>query len=251
MMDALGHPQSVFLAGGTSEIGLAIVRELMSTRIERLVLAGRNHTDMTLTAASFAHNNRKLDVLDLDISHTELHEICLDQAFGGGDIDVAIMAIGVLGNQAEDELDVKKAMKVIRVNSSDSIELTMRVFERMAKQGHGTLVVLSSIAAVRPRRANFIYGAGKAGLDAFTQGLIELGNEVGVKVILVRPGFVRTKMTAGMEDAPFSVYPHEVAADTVDAIRKNKSIIYSPAQVGAVAVALRNLPRPLLRKLPR
>ena len=91
MMDALGHPQSVFLAGGTSEIGLAIVRELMSTRIERLVLAGRNHTEMTLTAASFAHNNRKLDVLDLDISHTELHEICLDQAFGGGDIDVAIM----------------------------------------------------------------------------------------------------------------------------------------------------------------
>ena len=110
MMDALGHPQSVFLAGGTSEIGLAIVRELMSTRIERLVLAGRNHTEMTLTAASFAHNNRKLDVLDLDISHTELHEICLDQAFGGGDIDVARHAnpglARIHGSQRRNQIDI-------------------------------------------------------------------------------------------------------------------------------------------------
>ncbi|CAB4862678.1 unannotated protein [freshwater metagenome] len=251
MIDALGHPQSVLLAGGTSEIGLAIVDALIGSRTQRIALAGRNQGAMTSTAATLEAPGRSVSIVHLDVEEKGQIEVALDAIFSDGDIDIAVMAIGVLGNQSLNEVNVDQAMSVIRINSTDSIELTFRIFQRMANQGHGTLVVISSIAAVRPRRANFIYGAGKAGLDAFTQGLIELGNEVGVKVILVRPGFVRTKMTADLEEAPFTVNPSDVANDTIDAIRKGRTIIYSPAQVGAVALALRNLPRPLLRKLPR
>lgn len=251
MIDALGQPQSVFLAGGTSEIGLAIVRELIGPRVDRIVLAGRNLSQMAQDAEPFQVSGHTVSIVELDVEDTAGHEGALDSVFSQGDIDIAIMAIGVLGIQSDDERDVDSAMRTIRVNSTDSIELTFRTFQRLVQQGHGTMIVLSSIAAVRPRRANFIYGAGKAGLDAFVQGLIELGNEVGIKVILVRPGFVRTKMTAGMAEAPFSLDPIDVAKDIKNAIGKGKSLIYSPAQIGPLATALKVIPRPILRKLPR
>jgi decaprenylphospho-beta-D-erythro-pentofuranosid-2-ulose 2-reductase len=252
-MDALGNPQSMVLLGGTSEIGRAIVDALASPRLTRVVLAGRPGTglDQAMDDVATTHHGIAVTTAVLDVEDAATHDPALDAAFNDGDIDVVILAIGVLGDQGADEVDADAAARVMRINGADSSALALRAYQRLAQQGHGTLVVISTIAAVRPRRANFIYGASKAGLDAFTQGLIELGRESGVQVVLVRPGFVRTRMTEGMAEAPFTVDPSDVGRDVAQAVRKKRSIIYSPAQVAAVAGVLKALPRPVLRRLPR
>jgi decaprenylphospho-beta-D-erythro-pentofuranosid-2-ulose 2-reductase len=251
VIDSLGNAQSILLAGGTSEIGLAVVQELSSSRLERVVLAGRDLVALKAAGASLSIGGAVVDEVTLDIEATATHDALLDQAFAVGDIDVAIVAIGLLGDQAKDEQDADAVEHILKVNFTDSATLCLRILQRLAAQGHGTLVVFSSVAAVRARRANFIYGAGKAGLDAFVQGLIEMGRDCGVEVVLVRPGFVRTRMTQGMAEAPFTVDPADVARDVANAMRKGRTIVYSPAPVGAVAATLKVLPRPILRKMPR
>jgi len=251
VIDSLGNAQSILLAGGTSEIGLALVQELSSPRLDRVVLAGRSIEDLDKAGATLSRSAARIESVALDIEQTTHHDALLDGIFAAGDVDVAIMAIGVLGEQSKDEQDPDAVEHVLKVNFTDSATLCLRLFQRLAAQGHGTLVVFSSVAAVRARRANFIYGASKAGLDAFTQGLIEMGRENGVNVVLVRPGFVRTKMTEGMPEAPFTVDASDVAHDVANAMRKGRTIVYSPAPVAAVAATLKVLPRPVLRKMPR
>jgi decaprenylphospho-beta-D-erythro-pentofuranosid-2-ulose 2-reductase len=246
VINALGEPQSLLLVGGTSDIGNAILDALATPRLERVVLTGRDPEALPATRGGLATER-----ILVDVEAPQEAASALDAVFDAGDIDVAILAVGLLGDQAADEHDADRMARVLRVNGVDAAHAALTIFRRMARQGHGTLVVLSSIAAVRPRRSNFIYGAGKATIDAVAQGLIEVGRECGVDVILVRPGFVRTRMTVGLPEAPFTVDASDVADDVVEALRKKRSIVYSPAAVGAVAGVLKVLPRPLLRKLPR
>jgi len=121
----------------------------------------------------------------------------------------------------------------------------------MRAQGQGTIVVLSSVAAVRPRKANFVYGAAKAGLDAFARGLTDSLHGTGVRVLLVRPGFVTGRMTAGMAPAPMATTPEQVGAATAAALRGRKSAVWIPAPLGGLAVALRLIPRPAWRRVSR
>jgi len=122
--------------------------------------------------------------------------------------------------------------------------------DALQRQGHGSLVALSSAAAERPRRSNFAYGASKAGLDAFYTGLTEALRPCGIKVSVIRPGFVHTKMTAGMKAAPLSVTPEQVAEVIVDAVANGRELAWAPAPMRYVMSALRHVPRPLFRRLP-
>jgi len=110
--------------------------------------------------------------------------------------------------------------------------------------------VLSSVAGVRVRRANYVYGAAKYGLDGFAQGLSETLDGSGVSLYLVRPGFVRTKMTAGRPAAPFAVDADRVGADIVAGIERGRPVIWSPPALGWLFSVLRLLPRPIWRRLP-
>jgi decaprenylphospho-beta-D-erythro-pentofuranosid-2-ulose 2-reductase len=121
----------------------------------------------------------------------------------------------------------------------------------MRAQGHGTIVVLSSVAAVRPRKANFVYGAAKAGLDAFARGLTDSLHGTGVRVLLVRPGFVTGRMTAGMPPAPLATTPEQVGAATAAALRRRQAAVWIPAPLAGLALALRLIPRPLWRRISR
>jgi decaprenylphospho-beta-D-erythro-pentofuranosid-2-ulose 2-reductase len=123
----------------------------------------------------------------------------------------------------------------------------------MRAQGHGTIVVLSSIAAVRPRKANFVYGAAKSGLDAFGRGLADSLHGTGVDVLLVRPGFVIGRMTAGMTPAPLATTPAAVGAAVAARLRGTSpgGQVWVPATLAPVASAFRMLPRPLWRRMPR
>jgi decaprenylphospho-beta-D-erythro-pentofuranosid-2-ulose 2-reductase len=122
--------------------------------------------------------------------------------------------------------------------------------ERLRTQGHGTLLLLSSVAGERVRKANFVYGSSKAGADGFFQGLGDRLAGSGVDVMIVRPGFVRTKMTAGMSDAPMTTSPEAVATAVTNALARNREIVWVPPPLRLVMAVVRHLPRPLFRRLP-
>src|SRR5581483_3766416 len=148
---------------------------------------------------------------------------------------------GVLGEQERDERDAESALRVIDVNFRAAVSLGIPVAQRLRAQGHGTIVVLSSVAGERARRDNFVYGASKAGLDAFFQGLADSLVGSGVQVVVVRPGFVHTRMTAGRPPAPFSTTPDRVAADIVRGVGRGSVTVWSPGVLRPVMAALRTV----------
>lgn len=251
MMDALGEPQGVLVLGGSSEIALATVRALPRGRLRRVVLAGRPSAARDEAAASLTQAGiAGVETVDFDAADTASHAAVIDAVFDAGDIDVTLLAFGVLGDQAEAEADPDAAVAVATVNYTGAVSVGLRVAARLRRQGHGTLVVLSSVAGDRARRSNFVYGSTKAGLDAFAQGLGDALHGTGARVLIVRPGFVRTRMTQGMEEAPMTIDPQDVAAIIVKALRKGRETVYAPGPLRFVMAGLKTVPRPLFRKLP-
>jgi len=250
MKDALGSAQSVLVLGGTSEIALATVRALVGERVTRVVLAARDPQRAAAAGAEFTAAGAQVETASFDAADPATHQAVVDDVFGReGDIDVVLLAFGVLGDQETDEVDPAATRAVIDVNYTAAASVMVAVTERLRRQGHGTLVVLSSVAAERPRRANFVYGSSKAGLDAFAQGLSDAVQGSGVSVLVVRPGFVHSRMTEGMEAAPFATTPDVVAQAIVDGLRSGAHTVWAPAKLRYVMAVLRHLPRPVFRKL--
>jgi len=160
-----------------------------------------------------------------------------------------VVAFGILGDQSRAERDPAVAAALARTNVVGGISLLVALAERMREQGHGAIVVLSSVAAERPRRSNFAYGATKAGLDAFAQGLGDALVADGVHVLVVRPGFVRTKMTVGLEPAPLATDADAVARTIEAGLRRRAHTVWAPPALRWVLAVLRHLPRPLFRRL--
>ena len=167
------------------------------------------------------------------------------------DVDLVISAAGVLVPQADLERDVRLAAAMIETNFTGHVSTLLAVAARMRAQGRGTIVVLSSVAAVRPRKANPVYGSAKAGLDAFARGLADLLHGTGVRVLLVRPGFVTGRMTAGMPPAPLATTPEAVGQATAAALRRGRATVWVPPALAGLAVGLRLVPRPLWRRISR
>jgi decaprenylphospho-beta-D-erythro-pentofuranosid-2-ulose 2-reductase len=174
----------------------------------------------------------------------------IEKAFADGDIDVTLVAFGILGDQDAAWTDVAAARELAEVNYVGAVTVGVALAERLRRQGHGSLVALSSAAAERPRRANFVYGSTKAGLDSFYTGLTDALRPSGVYVSVVRPGFVHTRMTEGMKAAPLSQTPQQVADVIVAAVRTRREQAWAPAPMRWVMSVLRHLPRALFRKLP-
>lgn len=172
MINAVGDPQSVLLLGGTSEIGWAILEALPRARLARVVLAGRPSPELEARRTQLMGRGiASVEIVGFDALDTATHGAVVDQVFDAGDIDVIILAFGLLGDQSALEADPALAVQVIETNYVGAVSVGLHVARRLRAQGHGKLVVLSSVAGDRARRANFIYGSSKAGLDAFAQGL--------------------------------------------------------------------------------
>ena len=249
MNNALGQPQSLLLLGGSSEIGLATARRLVAERTRRVHLAGRPSPALRTAAADLEALGAQVTVHDFDAAAPETHEEVLGKIFAEGDIDVVLLAFGVLGDQLHDERHPMSAAAVAQVNYVGAVTSGLSAVAGLRGQGHGTLVVLSSVAAERARRANFIYGSTKAGLDAFAQGLADSLHGTGVHVLVVRPGFVHGRMTEGRPPAPLATTPDVVADAIVDGLRRGSGTVWVPGSLRAVMSVLRHLPRPLFRRL--
>jgi decaprenylphospho-beta-D-erythro-pentofuranosid-2-ulose 2-reductase len=157
----------------------------------------------------------------------------------------------VLTPQQLMEGDPRQAAALIDTNFTSHVTVLLGIAAQLRKSGRGTIVILSSVAAIRPRKANFVYGSAKAGLDAFGRGLADSLHGSGVRVLLVRPGFVTGRMTAGMAPAPLASTPPQVGAAVADALAGTSSLVFVPRSVGVLAVAMRLIPRPLWRQLRR
>ena len=251
MINAVGTPQSVLLLGGTSEIGQAIVRRYASAVPGlRVVLAARPSDRLNRLAAGLTEIGCAVETLDFDATATGSHVAVIDKAFAGGDVDIAVVAFGLLGDAEQLWQDVDKAVELATVNYTAAVSVGVALAGRMRTQGHGAILALSSVAGERVRRSNFVYGSSKAGMDGFYLGLGEALAPSGVSVTVVRPGFVKTKMTEGMSPAPLSVNADQVAEIAVSAVRNRRELVWAPAPLRAMFSILRHIPRPIFRRLP-
>ena len=251
MENALGQPQTIVLLGGTSDIGLAIVRQLLSPTTRTVVLACRDTERGERAAAGLHHRSLAIDVVSFEATATDTHvDFAASLREKYGDIDVAIVAFSLLGDGAVTSVDVPSAVEISEVNFTGVVSSTIAIANQMRQQGHGSIVMLSSVAGERVRRANPVYGATKAGIDGFAQGLGDTLAGDGVQMLIVRPGFVVSKMTTGLKAAPFATTPEKVADATVKGLRSRRRTVWVPGILRYVFSVLRHLPGPVWRRLP-
>jgi decaprenylphospho-beta-D-erythro-pentofuranosid-2-ulose 2-reductase len=250
MINSLGEPQSVLLLEGTSDIALATVRAWVGVDGLRVVLAARPTPRRSEAAAELRGLGVEVLELDFEAEQPHTHPDLVREAFTHGDVDVALVAVGVLEDEERSWQEHDLAVHNAQVNFVAPVSLGVCLAQAMRAQGHGVVVALSSVAGERVRRSNFVYGSSKAGMDGFFLGLGEALRGTGVDVLVVRPGFVHTKMTRGREAAPLSVTAEEVAAAIVDGVARRRTLVWVPRAMRPVMSGLRHVPRPLFRKLP-
>jgi decaprenylphospho-beta-D-erythro-pentofuranosid-2-ulose 2-reductase len=216
------------------------------------VLAARKPESCDGAAAELrAAGASDVQAVAFDATDFGSHEAFVRSAFDRfGDFDLVIVAFGVLGDQERAEHDPAEARRIVESNFGGAVSVLVEITNRLRAQGHGTIVVLSSVAGERARRSNFVYGSSKAGLDAFCQGLGDSLLGTGVRVVIVRPGFVYTKMTQGMAAAPLATTPEAVADAIVGALGRRQEIVWVPSSLRYVMSVLRHVPRAVFRRLP-
>src|ERR1700722_4198379 len=242
-----GRLSRVLLLGGTSEIGLAILSALDLGPDTEVILAGRDPQRLEAAGKSLG---RPVEVAEYDAMQTDSHQAFADQVCAGGVPDLVIAATGVLIGQERVQRDGGMAAPMIETNFPGPVTALLAFGEAMRRRGSGTIVVLSSVAAVRPRKFNSVYGATKAGLDAFARGYADSLHGTGVRVLLVRPGFVTGRMTEGMKAAPLATTPEKVGAAVAGALRGEgqgggKSVVWVPAPLAGLATVMKLVPRPV------
>lgn len=250
MRNALGSVQSVLVLGGTSDIGLEIARRLRDGGARRIVLAGRDPSALDRAAEGLRMPGVEVTLGAFDADAVDGHTAAMTTLFAGVDVDVVVAAWGVLGDQAAAEASAAAAVAVARTNYLGAVSALTITANLLREQGHGALVVLSSVAGERVRRSNYVYGSTKAGLDGFCQGLAAALVGSGVHLLVVRPGFVPTKMTAGLDVPPLSTTPEAVAEAAVAGLTAGRSVVWVPASMRAVMLVLRHLPTAVFRRLP-
>jgi decaprenylphospho-beta-D-erythro-pentofuranosid-2-ulose 2-reductase len=249
-MDALGAPQSVLVLGGGSDIAAATLRRLVAGRTRRVVLAGRRTEAFAGLTAELQAAGARVDAIAFDADRTESHPAVIDAAFDEhGPFDVVLVAFGLLGDPDTSAERHDEAVAVVRTTMLGGVSVLVPAAERLRRQGHGRLVVLSSLGAERPRASNAVYSAAKAGLDGFATALGDRLAGSGVRVMVVRPAFVATKMTAGRTPLPMAVSAGEVADAIVGGLRRGAETVWVPRRGRWAMLAARAIPRAAFRRL--
>lgn len=251
-----GPFRRVLVLGGTSEIAAAIVRELAAGDPCEVALAGRDEQGLHDVAQQLRGAGcTRVQTLPLEASAPDTHRAAIAHGIEllGGGVDLVLLAVGLLGERGGwgggDPVNVRGAVEVLEVNVLGAGSLLLESARALRAQRGGTIVVLSSVAAERPRATNPVYCASKAGLDALAQGLADALAPSGVRLMVVRPGFVRTRMTRGLPVPPLACDPGDVARATVRGLRRGAHTVWAPAALRWAMVVVRLLPRPLFRRL--
>ncbi|MGA8123438.1 MAG: SDR family NAD(P)-dependent oxidoreductase [Mycobacterium sp.] len=249
-MDDTGA-STVLILGGRSEIGIELAVRLAPGA--SVVLAARDadrlgeQTAAICAAGAAAVSTVEFDADDLDSHGPLVASIIADY----GSIDTAVLAFGILGDQGRAEADAAHAVAVVHTDYVAQVSLLTHLAATMRQAGRGALVVFSSVAGVRVRRANYVYGSAKAGLDGFASGLADALYGTSVRLLIVRPGFVIGRMTQGMAPAPLASTPSQVAAATARALAKGRRTVWIPWALRPLFFCMRLLPQFVWRRMPR
>lgn len=243
--------ETVVILGGRSEIGVAVARRLAPGAT--VVLAARRPDDLLAEAEVLrAAGAATVDTVEFDADDLAAQRGVLDAIVGRhGPLDVVVVAFGILGDQARAEREAEHARAIVHTDYVAHVTVLTHLAQILRGQGSGTLVVFSSVAGARVRRANYVYGSAKAGLDGFASGLADALHGTGARLLLVRPGFVVGRMTEGMAPAPLSSTPDQVADATVAALRSGRGEVWVPRALRPLFGIARHLPRAIWRRLPR
>jgi short-subunit dehydrogenase len=252
MQDTAATPaEVVVIFGGRSEIGLGLAQLLAPGAA--VVLAARGADRLAgQMAAVRAAGATAVHTVEFDADDLDSHAPVLAKLVGEfGPIGTAVLAFGILGDQGRAEADPAHAVAIVHTDYVAQVSLLTLLASAMRDAGRGALVVFSSVAGVRVRRANYVYGSAKAGLDGFASGLSDALHGSGVRLLIVRPGFVIGRMTAGMDPAPLSSTPEQVAAATARALAKGRRTVWVPWALRPLFAGMKLLPQSVWRRLPR
>lgn len=237
--------------GGRSEIGLQLAVRLAPGATVVLAARGADRLDAEAAtvreAGAAAVYTVEFDADDL-ASHGPLVARLIAEH---GPLGTAVLAFGILGDQTRAETDADHAVAIVHTDYVAQISLLTHLAAAMRSAGRGALVVFSSVAGVRVRRANYVYGSAKAGLDGFACGLADALHGSGVRLLIVRPGFVIGRMTEGMDPAPLSSTPAQVADATAGALAAGRRTVWVPWALRPMFFGMKLLPQAVWRRLPR
>jgi short-subunit dehydrogenase len=238
------------LTGATSAIAQAAARPF-ATDGDSLVLAGRDPDRLQSVADDLrARGAARIETLEIDFLETGRCAGVVEQArelLGG--LDVLLVAQGTLPDQAACESDVEQTLREHSLNMTSTIALLVPAANLFEAQGHGCLAVITSIAGVRGRRSNYVYGAAKAGVSAFLEGLRGRMAACGVSVVDIRPGFVDTPMTADIPKNPLFASAADVGQRVYRAVSRGEDVVYTPWFWRWIALVLQCIPRAIFKRL--
>lgn len=242
---------AVVIFGGRSEIGVELAARLAAGAT--LVLAARAADRLDEQVAALrAAGAAAVHTVEFDADDLAAHGPLVQRLITEfGPIGVAVLAFGILGEQARAEGDAGHAVAIVHTDYVAQISLLTHLAAAMRTAGRGAIVVFSSVAGVRVRRANYVYGSAKAGLDGFASGLADALHGSGVRLLIVRPGFVIGRMTDGMDPAPLSSTPQQVADATMRALARGRRTVWVPWALRLMFFGMRLLPQAIWRRLPR
>ena len=252
MENAFAQPQSVVVLGGSSDIARAITKKLCAQRARVVIVAGRDQSRLDESAREAEeYGATTTGTVVFDANDPASARRVVDESFDlvAGTVDLVVVAVGLLGDQERDRDDPDAAARVMTVNVTWPVAALAQVRRRLVDQGSGRIVVLSSVAAIRVRPSNYLYGGAKAGLDRLCVAMAQTLEGTGVSLHVVRPAVVRTRMTVGLSEPPFTTGANEVATNVLAGLARGDQVIWSPPVVRYVFAVLRHLPARLFRRL--
>jgi decaprenylphospho-beta-D-erythro-pentofuranosid-2-ulose 2-reductase len=252
MENAFGQPQTLIVLGGTSDIARGLTKKLCAARAHTVVLAARNQTLLDeASAEATTYGAATVDTVVFDANDVSDAGRVVSECFDKVDdtVDLVVVAVGLMGDQLEKEDDATLAGEVANVNFSWPVAALAETRRRLVAQGSGRILVMSSVASVRVRRSLYLYGGAKAGLDRLCQGMADSLEGTGVTLQLLRPGVVRTRMSVGLPNVPFTTDVDEVVKNVMKGLANGEPVIWSPPILRYAFLVLRHLPRSVWRKV--
>jgi decaprenylphospho-beta-D-erythro-pentofuranosid-2-ulose 2-reductase len=241
----------VAVLGATRGMGRALARR-MAERGDAVFLLGRDPRDLERSARDLEVRSGKgvVGFAACDLERPETFGPALDAAAAGlGGLDTVVVTAGLFATQDRLEADPELARRLLLVNFTNTVAFCEAARVRLLARGGGTLCAFSSVAGERGRKPVILYGAAKAGLTRYLEGLDHKFRAAGLRTVCVKPGFVKTSMTEGLTPPPFAGEPEAVAATVLRAIDRGTPVVYAPAVWGLVMLVIRNLPRAVMRRL--
>lgn len=243
----------VAILGGTKGMGRALARRMVE-RGDVVFLLGRSPEDLERSGADLdargSGGGRCAGVTECDLERPAEFATALRAAREGlGGLDAVVLTAGIFEPQEELERDPVRTRRLLDVDFTFSVLFCEEARRVLLEEGGGVLCVFGSVAGDRGRKPVVLYGAAKAGLAAYLEGLDHRYWSEGLRVVTVKPGFVRTGMTEGLKEPPFAGEPDAVARRVLRAIDRERPVVYAPPVWFWILQVVRRLPRAVMRRV--